>query len=238
MNDREDPIQATRRFAYPIALVAFLLPFVTVSCMERQVTAPTGIQLAVGAEVQISEEFADELGGSDLGGTTPRANAVASEENSPDPWLLIAGAALLGATVIAFADKNRTVPRWVSTGLAVVALVALGIFWANVRTEAGELKALGFEITPGLGLWLAAAGALIGGAAEVMRQDVQAAQPSPVVRRPTNPSSHGSSAPAISVERQSAPASPNPLPSFCVQCGERFREQDRFCGHCGTPRSQ
>jgi len=239
MTERNTRIHTTRKFAYAMALAGFLFPFVSVSCMDRQVIAPSGLELAVGAEVPIDDEFADELGDDGLDDSTPRANALAAGDNDPDGWLLIAATALTGLVAITFMDKNGRVSKGFSVGLVFSGVVALGFFWVNVRSEARELEALGFDVAPGFGLWITTAAVLVGGAADISRDDPD---PSNRTRLTSMPPTSRVSPPHIKEEPRPLGADAgdraSSAPVFCVQCGERFRHQDVFCGYCGTRRSR
>lgn len=213
-------MRQTQRLFQVIALAGFLLPFLNVSCMGQKVTAPAGWQLAAGAVISIDEEFAGELDGAVLGEGTTRANAIASGESQIEPWLVGAAAALLVALVVSLFESK---PRLAAV-LSVLGVGAVGAYWLSISGELAELETLGFEVSPGVGLLMTGAGGIAGAAAGWAERS----QADPIPR---------SSKDAVSDWYTPPQERPPERPSFCIQCGQRFRSEDDYCGQCGKARS-
>jgi len=96
-----------------IALAAFFLPWVTVSCSERKLISASGWQLATG---RVS--FLDET--------------VQTHGNHPDLWIALALLAVIAGLVLSFGPARRAL--WT----LLASLAALLLIWGGTRRMTGS----------------------------------------------------------------------------------------------------
>src|SRR4051812_21318952 len=96
-----------------IALVAFLLPWVTVSCSERKLVSASGWQLATG---RVSF-FGD---------------AAQAHSSHPDPYIALALVTVVVGLVVSFGSARRA--AWT----LVTSLAALLLIWLGTRHLTGQ----------------------------------------------------------------------------------------------------
>ena len=113
------------RGAKGIALLAFLLPWVTVSCAGQTLASITGLQLATGSIQPVGN--AGGMPGAPTGATaTPT-------DYSPDIFVLIAAVLIVASLVVTFVMPRRRAAMIAMIGSAVAA--ALVIFDVFVRIK-------------------------------------------------------------------------------------------------------
>jgi hypothetical protein len=129
-------------FGFALALFAFLLPFLSISCAGSHVTM-TGLQLATGS---LPSEFESM-------GMTKKSWNSKEEGFSGDLFTLFALLATIGGLALSLAKGVTS--RWPGILLAALAAVSLAVTRANLLTsvvkEGRGLVTVQFQ----LGFWLA-----------------------------------------------------------------------------------
>ncbi|RYD52564.1 MAG: hypothetical protein EOP60_10015 [Sphingomonadales bacterium] len=213
------------RIPKAIALLAFLLPWVTVSCSGQEVVSASGFGMALG-------RFSSQL---------PMATNGASPSGSINLWLILGLAAIVAGLVVSFrAPGRRSTLIIIGTSVAALALIWLGtmrLTKANLLREAAKRSGSGsFENTMDqaaaamiridwhFGFWLSIAGLVVAlGMAWLVHSGrgaaVEAALRDILSSRGANP----------------APPTDQPVPTLtCSACGKRYSGETRFCPDDGT----
>ena len=93
-----------------VALLAFFLPWMTVSCSNQQIMSASGWDLAFGT-ITI---------------TNPMTGAVQSADGSANIWLILTALLIIGGAVIAFARGNGASRITLGSALAAMLLLVIG----------------------------------------------------------------------------------------------------------------
>ena len=209
---------------YLLALIAFLLPFVEVSCNGQKVLSLTGTQLLAGTQIPGS--------GGIFGGPAQRIK--------PETSVVLAFVAGIAALVLSLLNQRRTeIAAGICGILGACSLLtlqqsiasgappqAMGLL--HVQYEPGYfLSVVASFAGAGLSLYLAFA------------QRSPAAAVAPTPSPPGNPPVLQVNAAYAAQASASAPAQalPAPGPRFCTRCGQSVSADARFCAGCGAPRS-
>lgn len=205
-------------------VIAFLLPFVTVSCEGHEVASIAGVQFAIGGPIEISDGVSDS----------------GDEENVDiEPWATAGILLAIASAIIAFVPK-----RWRTGALFLLGIggaVSLVLLRVTLETEFGELRSAGAVVTYTWGWWLAVAGfsglVVVNGVSDPIGSMSQDTDHDKIVDGPVG-----------SFLRLKDPPGPDPpaggqergrdqgVFNFCRACGTRFSTDDRFCGSCGAAR--
>src|SRR5438270_4864921 len=110
------------QIAKTVALLSFLLPWVTISCAGQTVASVSGVRLATGL----------------VSVRNPMNNAMESHNGSPDWLVLLAAAAIAAALAISFVLVAR---KAATAGLALCAAAALLSIYAVLVRIPGEVTA-------------------------------------------------------------------------------------------------
>ena len=242
------------RWLFGGVLFAFVLPFVTVSCMGEPVASVSGTTLVAGGTLTPAGELARELAeqpGQAVGGDE------FDEEVAAEPWAGVAAAAMLVGLVVAFTSLATPVTLAVIAAAGAGSLLLLRVSITDSLVGEGP-----FEVSFSSGWWLALAGCLavvvvnatglFGSRAPprasaeptaAQRPSQRAAPPRSVGRREP-PSTAASSPPSPvpgkadgqAAAADAAAAAPD-LARFCERCGTEHSAAARFCGSCGTART-
>lgn len=208
-------------------VIAFTLPFLTVSCMGQEVMSISGIQLATGGPVDVIDDFSDSNGGDrvDLEG-----------------WATAGAILAIAAAVVAFIQTPWRGRALLFLGLGgSVSLLLLRVTLAN---EFAEMRSAGAVVTYTWGWWLALVGFMGLVAVNGSSEFAQGTTRSVADHAPTQKD------PVDAFIRPSHPLRPDPPPAvadtpptqtfdkFCGTCGAPFADNDRFCGTCSAERSR
>lgn len=175
------------RISKGIALLAFLLPWVTVSCSGTEIISVSGLNMVTG---QISM-------------TNPMSGAAESVGNgSPDLWAVLTLVAVVAGLIVAFLAKPGTTAKApIVIGTSIVGLIGAIMAVARINTDdiasqagnTGDMGGMGGNINASMitvdykvGFWLVVlsliASAVI--AALIWKSKGAATQPDPVPASP------------------------------------------------------
>lgn len=113
-----------------IALLAFLLPWMTVSCSGQKIAEATGAELVVGKIRPLMAE----------------ANQTLAQQPTQVNWYLVAAVALIVAGLALSFLARRNASAVVGTSIA--ALIAV---WAGTNSYTSKIAAAGAKASPGAG---------------------------------------------------------------------------------------
>lgn len=115
------------RAAKGVALLCFLLPFVTVSCAGQPLARITGLQLATGSVGQIGQNAP--------GAPAPPAGA-ASQNYSLDVLALAAALLIIAALAVTFVMPRRRAALFAMIGSAVAAVLIVFDVFVRIKGQA------------------------------------------------------------------------------------------------------
>lgn len=231
-------------------IIAFLFPFVTVSCQGQEVATITGVQFAIGGPIEAGDGVVDSSG---------------EDRVDREFSVLVAAVIAAASAIVAFVRAPGRTSVLILLGLG--GAVSLVLFRVSLASDVAELRSAGAVVTYAWGWWLALAGfaglvvvngvsdsigalsqdTLVGGPVDeflhlkdppgldppqTATRDPDAIRESPVeaflrpkdLPDPDPPPAAPSATPEPAVDR------------FCRNCGARFDPQNRFCGSCGAAR--
>ena len=206
---------------FAASLLAFLLPFATVSCGEVKVATLSGMQLAVGTTIEQPRPFGQ-----------PQKQKV-----DADPAATVAGLCAVLATALGFLGPRMAIAPAISGFAGAVSLLFLKFRMDDAIRRQGQ-GVLAVEYEPGftIALLLLLAGA--GWCTYVFTQRKRAVLPLQGAPQWPVASGHSSTEPFASpppadATRPGAPAAS--APRFCPACGAPRKAGSKFCGVCGKP---
>lgn len=189
------------------SILAFVLPFVTVSCGGQKVASLSGVQLATGTTVQQPQVFGP-----------PQKQRV-----EPDPAAALAAlCAILGLVLSFLSIKNAIAPAIAG------AMGALSLLFMKVRLDDQVVKQghgmlqVSYEGGFVLTLMLLIAGAAWN--AYLLSQ-----------RRPAPPATQFATEKEIDIGRNPEVQSQSTAPAYCPHCGQPWTSGAKFCMQCGKP---
>lgn len=148
-NAFEPVARETRRFSpalFGIIVLCFLLPFLTVTCVDQEVLTLKGVDLVLGLTPEMNPEFEesfDSIGNDDLETGAGEGSDITVDESDADETdfnpVLSAIAALAAALVglvlsFLYRDRRRTLSAAIAAGVVVLSLLYLRV---EVKPESG-----------------------------------------------------------------------------------------------------
>jgi hypothetical protein len=139
----KQPIRHIRASVFGLAALAFLLPFVVVSCPDQGRVSVSGVQLAFGTTVK----------GSQL------STVSADQHIKPQLFALFAFASAVAGIVCSYLKRN---PSFLLCAAAAIAGIALLLLLRNqIGTEAYRMASDNLKVRYEIGYWVATAGFIL-----------------------------------------------------------------------------
>ena len=130
------PYRAATRIAFAVGLLAFVLPFASVSCGGSELFTARGVNAAIGGQYKLGGEQVYFYSG--------------------DPYFLVAAVAAILALAFQFLRRYMRVSLVASAVAGLVSVVAMLIAQAHVNSRIGDLHASGaVSVKYGIGYWIA-----------------------------------------------------------------------------------
>ncbi len=201
---------------FAASVLAFLLPFITVSCGGQRVASFSGVQLAAGTTVEQQQMFGP-----------PQKQRI-----DPEPAAAIAAFCAIAGFLLSFPGMKTAMASCISGAVGAVSLFVMKSRVDDAFVKKGQgLLQVNYEIGFNLTLLLLI-GAAVWNAYVFSQRHAIATVPLPVAV-PPSPLRSG---PVITdpVQVLDYDASP-PSEKKCPQCGAQWSDDARFCEECGRP---
>ena len=149
-----DPVaRETRRFSpalFGIIALCFLLPFVSVTCVDEEVMTLKGLDLVLGHAPEVNPAF-EETFGEDSGTTVDESDADETDINPILSAIVGLAAALVGLVLsFVYRDRRRTLSAAIAAGVVFLSLLYLRV---EIKPEGGGGGVVTFEYR--FGYWIA-----------------------------------------------------------------------------------
>lgn len=134
---------------FVLTLVCFFLPFITISCQDRDVITMTGVQMATGVEMAAPSSLAESSG---IGGLSGLSELKKIPGTLTAVLAFCAAAAGLTTTLLLNNRQQRYLIPAISGAVGVLLLL-----WIKSSTDDSVLKQGSgmIKVNYGLGFWLA-----------------------------------------------------------------------------------
>jgi len=201
---------------FAASIMAFLLPFITVSCGGQKLASFSGVQLAAGTTIEQQQMFGP-----------PQKQKV-----DPEPAAAIAALCAIAGLLLSLPGIKTAIASCVSGAFGAISLLVMKSRVDDAIVKKGQgLLQVNYEIGFGLTLLLLIGAAAWNGYLFSQRRTISAAQQPVTI--PASPLRPGPVA-GEPVQVPDCNASP-PKVTQCPHCGTQWSNDARFCEQCGRP---